>query len=410
MIDNLISSLDTTELKMPNRTAHRLEKNIDRILSIWEERVNEEVMAAQHQDTIALRNSLPVYLLQLVDALSNTIDRTAARKRRDKVDSTRIGKRHGEDRAGSRNYTMDQLITEYHILRQVLCDVMEEETPLTELEREVIVCSIEQAVNDAATEYSDTLKGLKEKMSSTLTHDLRNPLTSTKISAQLVLRKLSSDDSSVPKMKLIISNMDRLDQMITGVLDASRLEAGQSMPIEIKLCDMDLIIRQVTDELSLSYPDCFKVQSEGKCEGYWDENGLRRLVENLVTNAIKYGDENTSISLSLSQNETSVELSVHNFGKPIPQEELPILFEQYRRLKSSKDKAGWGLGLTMVKGMVDAHQGSIIVESEKSKGTTFIVKLPKDARPGIETQTLNQVEQPKKVEQALQVPKSETRA
>lgn len=393
---------------MPNQTAHRLKKNIDKILSIWEERVNEEVVAAHHQGTVALRDSLPEYLLQLVDALSNTIDRTSARMRSDKVNSTRIGKRHGEDRAGSRNYTIDQLITEYHILRQVLCDVMEEEAPLTEVEREVIVCSIEQAVNDAATEYSDTLKGVKEKMTSALTHDLRNPLTSTKISAQLILRKLSADDSSVSKLKLIISNMDRLDQMIMGLLDASRLEAGQSMPVETKLCDLDLIIRQVTDELSLSYPDCFKVQSEGKCQGYWDENGLRRLVENLITNAIKYGEENTAISVSLSQNKSSIELSIHNFGKPIPSEEVPNLFEQYRRLRSSQDKPGWGLGLTMVKGMVDAHKGSISVESEKNKGTTFIIKLPKDARSSIENSVPHQADQPNQVEQVPQVPKAET--
>lgn len=393
---------------MPNQTAQRLKKNIEKILSIWEERVNEEVGAAHHQETVALRDSLPEYLLQLVDALSNTIDRTMVRKGRDKVDSTRVGKKHGQERAFSKNYTIDQLITEYHILRQVLCDVMEEEVPLTVLEREVIVCSIEQAVNDAATEYSNTLKGLKEKIFSTLTHDLRIPLTSTKISAQLVLRKLNANDSSVPKMKLIISNMKRLDQMITGLLDASRLESGQRMSIEIKLCDLDLIIRQVTDELSLSYPDCIKVQSEGKCQGYWDESGLRRVVENLVTNAIKYGDENGPISISLLQDKTSIELSVHNFGEPILSDEVPLLFEQYRRLKSSKDKAGWGLGLTTVKDMVDAHKGSIIVESEKNKGTTFIIKLPKDARSSIENQESHSVERANQLEQVPQIPKTET--
>jgi hypothetical protein len=79
-----------------------------------------------------------------------------------------------------------------------------------------------------------------------------------------------------------------------------------------------------------------------------------------------------------------------------------------RRLKFSKDKAGWGLGLTMVKGMVDAHKGSIIVESEKSKGTTFIIKLPKDARSSIEPEVLSKAEQPSQVEQAPQIPKSET--
>ncbi len=390
---------------MPNKTAERLKKNIDKILTIWEERVNQEVSAAQHQERKALRDSLPEYLNQMVDALSNTIDRTSARKRSDKVDSTRIGKRHGEDRAGSKNYTMDQLITEYHILRQVLCDVMEDEAPLSVLEREVIVCSIEQAVNDAATEYSNVLKDVKERMSNTLAHDLRNPLTSTKISAELVLRKLPPGDALIPKMDMIINNMNRLDQMVTGLLDASRLEAGQSMPTEIKLCDLDEIIRQVTDELSLSYPDCFKVQSKGKCEGYWDENGLRRIIENLISNAIKYGDENTSTTISLTHDKNSVELSVHNVGKPIPPEDVPILFEQYRRLKSSKNKAGWGLGLTMVKGMVDAHKGSIVVESDKDKGTTFKIKLPRDARTVVEENVPHQIAKPNHVEQVPQVPK-----
>ncbi len=393
---------------MPNKTSELLIKNIDKILTIWEERVNEEVPAAQHQETLALRNSLPEYLEQMANALSSNIDRTTARMLSDKLDSTRIGKRHGEDRAGSKNYTINQLITEYHILRQVLVDVMEEVAPLSDDEREVIVCSIEQAVNDAATEYSEILKSVKERMSNILTHDLRNPLTSTKISAQLVLKKLPSDDSSAPKLKLIINNMDRLDQMITGLLDASKLEAGHSLPVELNLCDLDLIIRQVVDELSLSSPDCFVVRSEGKCLGYWDENGIRRIIENLITNAIKYGDDNTAITISLSQDKNSTELSVHNIGNPISPENVPILFQQYRRLNSTKAQAGWGLGLTMVKGMVDAHKGSIVVESEKDKGTTFIIKLPKDSRSMVESQHKQKVAEPNQVEQVPQMPKIET--
>lgn len=390
---------------MANKTAERLKKNIDKILSVWEKRVKQEVAAAQHQETIALRDSLPEYLEQLVDALSNTIDRTSARQRRDKLDSTRTGKRHGEDRAGSRNYTMDQLITEYHILRQVLCDVMEEEETLTAIEREVIVCSIEQAVNDAATEYSDTLKDVKERMSNTLAHDLRNPLTSTKISAELVLRNLSPEDKSFSKLNLILKNMDRIDQMISGLLDASRLQAGQSMPLKINLCDLSSIIDQVVSDLNLSYPDCFKVKTQGDCKGYWDDNGIRRLLENLITNAIKYGEDNNSITVSTTQDEKSVVLRVHNFGKPIPTEDIPILFEQYRRLKSSKNQAGWGLGLTMVKGMVDAHAGSINVESELNKGTTFMITLPKDARSLMKKESEHQRLIPNKVEQVPQVSK-----
>src|SRR5690606_23288045 len=144
--------------------------------------------------------------------------------------------------------------------------------------------------------------------------------------------------------KLIISNMNRLDQMITKVLDASRLSAGQTMAVEFESCDLDLIIRQVVDELNLSYPDIVRVESLGSCEGFWDETGLRRIVENLVSNGIKYGNETQPVTVTLNQENESVELWVHNFGKTIPEEEVPNLFEPFSRLKNDKDKIGWGLG------------------------------------------------------------------
>src|SRR5690606_32735949 len=110
---------------------------------------------------------VPEYLEQLSDALSTIIDRTDARKRADRIDSERVGRKHGRERAGSLNYSMQQLIFEYHILRQVICDVMEEEVPLTPVEREIIVASIEQAVNDAATQFSETLRDIQEKLTHT---------------------------------------------------------------------------------------------------------------------------------------------------------------------------------------------------------------------------------------------------
>ena len=365
---------------MPNQTADRLRDSIDKILQIWEERVNKEVSASNHQETLALRDSLPDYLLQLVDALSTSIDRTTARQKSDRVESSRIGRKHGKDRAQSKNYTIDQLITEYHILRQVLCDELEKEMPLTSLEREVIVCSVEQAVNDAATEFSDTLKKLKEKISSTLAHDLRGPLASSKMTAQILLKKLPSDDISFKKMQFIISNLNRIDQMITELLDVSRLQAGEGMPLEFEYCDLTLLTTKVIEEQRLSHPDRFIFKSEEKLFGYWDIDGIRRVIENLLANAVKHGDDTKMVTISLKEGENTVRLCVHNYGAPIPKDKVPVLFEEYKRLKSSEDKAGWGLGLAMVKSMVDAHQGSIEVESKEVEGTTFIVYLPKDAR------------------------------
>ncbi|MBA2403986.1 MAG: HAMP domain-containing histidine kinase [Bdellovibrionales bacterium] len=347
-------------------------------MKLWEERTLKEIEAANLQETFALRNSLPEYLSQLSAALSESIDRTMVRKRFDKMESTRVGKKHGNERAKSFDYTMDQMIMEYHILRQVVCDVMEEEIPLTVAERELIVSSVEQAVNDAATEFSNTLKNLQEHLSQILAHDLRNPIAAAKISAQIILKQPDDQDSSVNKASRIIACMDRIDGMIIDLLDASRVRAGEGLPLAFKECDLDWIAREVVFEMNIAHEDRFIVLSHGKCVGNWNSDGLRRLIENLASNAVKYGAPNTTITLTLEQDDESATFSLHNVGDPIPASYQVNLFQKFKRAKSAEEKVGWGLGLTVVKGMVDAHRGSILVESELNKGTTFIVRIPKD--------------------------------
>lgn len=363
---------------MPNTASERLQKNIPRIMDIWIHRADEEVRAAHSQHTLALRNSLPEYLAQLADALSKTIDRTSARNRFDKAESTRVGKKHGKERAASANYTMDQMILEYHILRQVICDVMEDDNILlSPVDREVIVCSIEQAVNDAATEFSNTLKNIQEKLAHTLAHDLRNPIAAAKVSANLILRRPDNIEGTIKSAGRIVGCMDRLDNMISDLLDASRIRAGETLKLEIKECDLDWIIREVASEATLIHNVAFKIISDSSCKGFWNEDGLRRVVENLTNNAVKYGSKNGLITITLNHDSEKATLGVHNLGNPIAAEDLPILFQEFRRAKSVEKKTGWGLGLTMVEGMIESHKGSIKVESNEEEGTTFTIELPK---------------------------------
>ena len=100
---------------MLNETSDRLQQNAPRIMQPWEKRAREEVRSSIHKDSLVLQDSLPLYLGQLVDELSTQIERTPARIRTDKVESTRIGKLHGQERAGYADYSMTQLIFEYHI-------------------------------------------------------------------------------------------------------------------------------------------------------------------------------------------------------------------------------------------------------------------------------------------------------
>ncbi|HXH75947.1 MAG TPA: HAMP domain-containing sensor histidine kinase [Bacteriovoracaceae bacterium] len=362
-------------MKQVSKTSQRLERLSPEIMDVWVERTLKEVKAANLQETLALRNSLPIYLSQLVEALSITIDRTDARKLSDLSDSTRIGKKHGRERATASEYTMDQMILEYHILRQVICAIMEKEEILTPVEREVIVCSIEQAVNDAATQFSDTSRDFQDNVTHILAHDLRNPLTTLKTSAQMLAKQLT-ERGHLDKLSRIIKGADRIDEMIQQLLNESRINANEKK-LEFKECDLDWLVRDISYELNISANDRFLVQSSGKCIGSWNENCLRRIVENLASNAIKYGEEGTPISIIVSQDETTAFLKLHNQGNPIPKEQQLALFQKFTRLTSAERKIGWGIGLNVVKSMVEKHMGSIEVQSETGEGTTFIIKLPK---------------------------------
>src|SRR4028119_1699015 len=102
---------------MSNAASDHLKQNAERIMQIWEGRARDEVSASMHHDSLVLQNSLPQYLNQLIDELSTKIERTPVRIIADEVESKRISSQHGRERAGYANYSMTQLILEYHLLR-----------------------------------------------------------------------------------------------------------------------------------------------------------------------------------------------------------------------------------------------------------------------------------------------------
>jgi|GEM_PF-308152 len=362
---------------MSNAASDHLKHNAERIMRMWEKRARDEVSASMHHDSLVLQNSLPQYLKQLGDELSTKIERTPARIEADKLESTRIGKKHGYERAGYADYSMTQLIFEYHILRQVIFQVLEEEAPLGVRERDIIIDSIEQAVNDAATEFSKTLRDIQELFIVTLTHDLRGPINVVKMGTQLIMRRLEQGDTHVDIAARMLSSIDRLDSMVQNLLDASRLRAGQGLKLELEECYIDTLVQDVVEDLSFTYGERFVVVSDSDIRSYCCPKEIRRVIENLAINAVKYGAPSTPIILTLQQTETQISLTLHNQGKPIAPDAQSILFQQFRRTPSAEERTGWGLGLFLVKSIVEAHQGTIEVESEEGKGTSFIVKLPK---------------------------------
>jgi signal transduction histidine kinase len=228
----------------------------------------------------------------------------------------------------------------------------------------------------------ETERDMRERFVLALSHDLRTPMTASKLTAQLLKRKYI--DPEIMKVSdRIIMNMDRADSMIRDLLDANLIKAGDPLPIYLEECWIDDVIDSTVSDLVAVHGPRFKIQNEaGKVQGHWDANAIQRLLDNLNANAIKYGAPGSFVTIGLKKEQDWVELSVHNQGEPISPKDQKSLFTPYRRTLSARSggQRGWGIGLTLVKGIAEAHRGSVRVLSNALEGTTFTVRLPINSR------------------------------
>ena len=246
---------------------------------------------------------------------------------------------------------------------------------------------LENARLDAALrlriQESETEKRLRETFVSILAHDLRGPLSVSRLAAGALAKMPEAAETRMLLAKRVLSGLERADRMVTDLLDANRIRAGERLALDLAPCDLAAIAREVAGELAVVHGARFRVSGDPSVEGIWSADHLRRIVTNLAVNAVKYGEADTRVDLDVRATDSAATLSVHNVGAPISADEIPRLFEPFSRARSSRRSgiAGWGLGLVLVKGSVEAHGGSVSARSSKQRGTTFTVALPRDARP-----------------------------
>jgi signal transduction histidine kinase len=222
----------------------------------------------------------------------------------------------------------------------------------------------------------------RERFVAMLTHDLRSPLSAAKSAAELIVRWPDKSDKVSGWAARVSDVIDRTDRMISDMLDASRVDAGQALALKFEHCDLRQIARDVCDDLAARHGNRFVVEADAATFGNWSPDALRRVIDNLLSNAVKYGAAATPIRVGVRRVDTRVLLTVHNHGTIIPVEEQANLFRPFHRTKlaQASDKRGWGLGLTLVKGITEAHHGVVKVESYPKTGTTFTIDLPLDAQ------------------------------
>jgi signal transduction histidine kinase len=228
----------------------------------------------------------------------------------------------------------------------------------------------------------DEIEVMRETFVATLTHDLRTPLSASKLSAQLFSRSNPESAQIKKAAERITENIDRVDYMIQDLLDVSQLNLGESIPLDITPCHLTQLITSSLEDLKALHSDRFKLIVEQNINGYWDESAIRSIIDNMASNAIKYGSEEGPISIIVKKINDKVQIKIHNDGNPISEDDQATIFEPFHRSVSASHSCqkGWGLGLALVKGLVEGHGGNLTLECTVEKGTTFTLIFPIDSR------------------------------
>jgi signal transduction histidine kinase len=358
------------------RGSDRLRASKERIMMLWEQRLRDEVPAAAAERHPILINTLPAILEYLIEALSPQHPRHSA------VEGTTVAEEHGGERVRMTRFRLEDVITEYRILREVLVQILEEHEPLTNEERQILHRSLDLAMSQACMAYVLMQEGFREQLFALLAHDLRGPLSVVSTSLALILRKPASEQ--VPRWAArAADNTDRIDRMVQDLLDAMRVQSGGRMKLEIERCDLVEVARQALEQLQAEHGDRFVLEVPASIPGYLAADPLRRAIENLGRNAVKYGAASRPITIRVREMHERAIITVHNEGSYIPADQQETLFRAFHRLQNAEQgpKPGWGLGLAQVRGVAEAHGGSIGVDSLPDRGTTFTIDVPVDARP-----------------------------
>ncbi|RKG99799.1 sensor histidine kinase [Corallococcus carmarthensis] len=216
-----------------------------------------------------------------------------------------------------------------------------------------------------------------------VSHDLRTPLNAIHLTVSAMARREELDARTAQSVLRIQSAVHRAVRLVGDLLDFTQARLGGGIPIAPRAADLHQVARQVLDQVDAAHPGrTLRVQERGDATGEWDSERIAQVVQNLVTNALKYSPESSPVQVKTRGEEGWVCLSVHNQGPPIPPEKLPSIFEPLQRATSEVDSTGRsvGLGLYIVKQLVEAHGGTVAFTSTLKEGTTFTVRLPR-SRP-----------------------------
>jgi signal transduction histidine kinase len=218
-----------------------------------------------------------------------------------------------------------------------------------------------------------------EALVSVTSHELKTPLTAIKATAELLISYDVSKPDQEEMMGDIYRQAERLEALIREILDATQIDSGR-MPLDLAPVDLRDTVAAVLDELQTQVADTdLQVKIPARLPKVLaDASKLRQILVNLITNAIKYSPRQRSVVVTASVDDQAVRVEIRDRGIGIKSEDQTRLFKRFQRIPdpSTRETTGTGLGLYIVRGLVELHGGTIDVKSTYGKGSTFAFTLP----------------------------------
>lgn len=357
------------------------------ILLEWMDAVRQRYPLAAKQSEPILVNTMPKFIDNLVEALSPNHPRKLA------TEGCTIAQEHGGERARVTSYNLEGIFIEYNSLREIVLKTLLAEGPLSEHERAIVRASIDEASKQAALAFTLVLDRIRQQFIAMLSHDMRGPLTAAKANMEMIVKYPERKDRHAHFAVKAIENLKRTDKMISDLLDASKIQVGETLTLELEECDAVEIVRSSFEEMVTTYGERVTLKCDlNELRVCWNPGAIQRVIENLINNAVKYGSPHSPITMELKAQHERAVLTVHNEGAHIPVEEQETIFKAFTRSTSARKGAqqGWGLGLALVRGVAEAHGGSVIMESTLEKGNTFGIDILTDARKFVDVRKTEQ--------------------
>lgn len=357
---------------------HFIHESLDDILSEWERECGDSPRGAEP----AVRRA---HFGKVLHAVAEEMKRSKAADAAAAATVVSFARRNGDAPAAPHSHA-SQLVDDYASLRASVVRQWRRKHPSPSGADLDDLVHFNEAMDRSLAELTATFSPSESQPHSlflgVLNHELRTSVASILMSAQVLTHRSTPGTPEAKAAQRILRSCEQLRQSLDALSDFTKVRLGAQLEIDRVRDDMGVLCKQALDAFARVDPERkVRLTSDGDLGGDWDTTRVREAVGGLLANAARFASRGSVVTIAADGHAADeVKVTVHGDGTPIDVETLQTIFDPVARVESENATyAGLGLGLFIVRKVVDAHGGNVSVEASAQDGTTFTMVLPRRA-------------------------------